>query len=85
MQPDEMAVFQGINDPPSKPRNPPLNVIWFCDSHAALPSAHTGILASHWSYVADCFMGRRPEFKEYFAGMRGARVYIQASATCLVE
>ena len=34
--------------------------------------------AGHWFHVAECFIGRRSDFKEYFEGMAGADVYLQA-------
>ncbi|CAM9325307.1 unnamed protein product [Ectocarpus sp. 4 AP-2014] len=36
---------------------------------------------SHWFHVAECFIGRRSEFKEHFAGMSGTDVYVKDSDT----
>lgn len=33
--------------------------------------------AKHWFHVAECFIGRRSQFKEHFAGMAGTDVYIK--------
>ncbi|CAN0364742.1 unnamed protein product, partial [Ectocarpus fasciculatus] len=37
--------------------------------------------ASHWFHVAECFIGRRSEFKEHFSGMSGTDVYVKDSNT----
>lgn len=42
----------------------------------AQPIPHP-LTAGDWFEMAECFIGRRAEFKEYFAEMQGARVYIQ--------
>eukprot|EP00752_Nemacystus_decipiens_P010141 g9037.t1 len=33
--------------------------------------------ANHWFHVAECFIGQRSQFKEYFAGMAGTDVYLK--------
>eukprot|EP00903_Cladosiphon_okamuranus_P015541 g14347.t1 len=37
--------------------------------------------AKHWFHVAECFIGRRSQFKKYFAGMAGTDVYLKDSDT----